>query len=508
MARTDLVAPVLPIESGARPGSGAPSWLIALVASGILSAAGLVLVDRLAHWFVVPVLACGVIIGRDAVDWMRRRVDLLDPVGVIGLLGVHLFFLAPLLHVALDVWMPYVEPPADWRTWLGWMAVVNAVGLLAYQLTRALGHRWGSRRRPAVAWLVSPRRCLPVLGLALLGTLAAQALAYRLHGGFLGYVEAAVANDPSFEGMGWLFMISERFPIVALLGFVMLARGRASLRRGPVLAAVLAGVFLAQLLLFGGLRGSRSMMVWTMFWAIGSVHVWVRPLSRPALALAGLVLLAFMYGYGLYKGAGLEALRVWDKPALARELEEETGRTIPATVLGDLGRSDVQAYLLYRLTEGPGAYAWGRTYVGGVSLLIPKALWPARPPTKEKEGTDALYGAGAYTPGELVASNVYGLAGEAMLNFGPLGPLAAFALLGIGVGFVRGRYAALAFPDLRWLLYPYVVLACVVGLVGDSDNLVFFLVNDGLVPLVVVALCRRARHLSPAPAAGEKGRGR
>jgi hypothetical protein len=506
MARADLVVPALPIEPGARAGSRAPSWMIALVASGILGAAGLGLVDRLAHWFVVPVLACGVIIGRDAVDWMRGRVDLLDPVGVIGVLGVHLFVLAPLLHVALDVWMPYVEPPPDWREWLGRMAVVNAAGLLAYQVSRGLGRRWGSRRRPATVWLLGPRRYLPVLGLALLATLAAQVLAYRLHGGFLGYVEAAVANDPSFEGMGWLFMISERFPIVALLGFVMLARGRAALRRGPVLVAVLAGVFLAQLLLFGGLRGSRSMMVWAMFWAIGSVHVWVRPLSRPALALAGLALLGFMYGYGLYKGAGLEALRVWEKPALARELEEETGRTIPATLLGDLGRSDVQAYLLYRLTEGQGAYAWGRTYVGGVSLLIPKALWPGRPPTKEKEGTDALYGAGAYAPGELVASNVYGLAGEAMLNWGPLGPLAAFALFGIGVGFLRGRYAALAFPDLRWLLYPYAVLACVVGLIGDSDNLVFFLVNDGLVPLVVVALCRRAWRLGPAPARGREER--
>ncbi|MGH7396024.1 MAG: hypothetical protein ACRELW_00640 [Candidatus Rokuibacteriota bacterium] len=506
-SRAGVIVPAAPPVSSARPGSGAPSWIIALVSSGLVVSVFLGVVDQLAHWFVVPVLACGVLVGRDAVDWARGRVDLFDPVGVIGLLGAHVFFLAPLLHVALDVWMPYVDPPPDWRDWLGWMAVVNAAGLIVYGLTRDLGHRLASRRPPATGWLLDPGRCGPVFALALLVAAGAQAVTYRLHGGLLGYLQASVAGDRSFEGMGWVFMISERFPIVAMLAFAILARRREPLRRWRVLIPVLAGMFLGQLL-FGGLRGSRSMVVWAMFWAVGVVHVWVRPLSRRMLAVAALVLLAFMYGYGLYKGGGLETLRVWERPELVWALEQESGRTIGSTLLGDLGRGDVQAYLLFRLTE-PGSdaeYAWGRTYAGGLSLLIPKAVWPARPPTKEKEGTEALYGRGAYEPGLLVASNVYGLAGESMLNFGPLAPLLAFAVFGIGLGIVRGRYAALPFPDLRWLLYPYVVTACIVALIGDSDNLVFFLVSDGLVPIVVVALCARSRRLAPGPARGGPGR--
>jgi hypothetical protein len=492
----------------ARPVPDGSSWAIALVAAGLLAAAGAALVEQLAHWFLAPVLACGVIIGRDAVDWLRGRVDLFDPVGVLGLLGLHLFFLAPVLHAALGVWMPYVEPPPDWRDWLGWMAVVNAGGLIAYRLARSVAHRLASGP-PRAAWVLDHGRCWPVIAITLAVTTVAQAVVYRLHGGLLGYVGAAVAHDPSFEGMGWLFMISERFPIVAMLGVAILARRRARLRRWSFLVPALAAVFLAQLL-FGGLRGSRSMMVWTMFWALGMVHVWVRPLSRRMVAAGIVALLVFMYGYGLYKGAGLEALQAWRAPELARELEEETGRTLSSTLLGDLGRSDVQAYLLFRLSE-PGreiGYAWGRTYAGGVSLLIPKALWPDRPPTKEKEGTEALYGRGAYAPGSLVASNVYGLGGEGLLNFGPLGALAAFALLGIAVGIVRARYAALVFPDVRWLFYPYLVNACIVALIGDSDNLVFFLVSDGLVPILVIAVCtRRWRPAASAPVrAGGRGR--
>lgn len=484
----------------------APSAILAVLAAGLPLAVGLVTVDRLAHWFVLPVFACGVIIGRDAVDWLRGRVDVFDPAGVVGLLGLHLFFLAPLLHTALDVWMPYVQPPPDWRDWLGWMAALNAAGLVIYRLARAGAQRVAAGRPSRSAWLLSRRRCWPLFGLALAVTAAAQAVAYRFHGGLMGFVEAAVARDPTFEGMGWVFMISERFPILVMLGFAILARGRAPLHRWRVLLPVLASVVAAQLL-FGGLRGSRSMMVWTAFWALGIVHVWIRPLSRRVLALGVVALLVFMYGYGLYKGAGLEGLQAWTDPELARELEHETGRTLPGMLLGDLGRSDVQAYLLYRLREGPVEPARGRTYVGGLSLLIPRSIWPDRPPTKEQEGTEALYGPNVYEPGVLVASNVYGLAGEGLLNFGPLGTLLAFAAFGAAVGVLRARFAARAYPDARWLLYPYLVIACVVALIGDSDNLVFFLVGDGFVPVTVIALCSRGWRLAPTAGARATGGG-
>lgn len=102
----------------------------------------------MAHWFVVPVWLCGVLIGRDAVDWFRGRVSLFDPAGIIGLIGVHFLFLAPLLHVAWDSWMLYVEPPPDWRPWLGGMAVVNAAGLLLYRAAREKGRRTRPAPRP------------------------------------------------------------------------------------------------------------------------------------------------------------------------------------------------------------------------------------------------------------------------------------------------------------------------------------------------------------------------
>src|ERR1700730_14595673 len=85
-------------------------WLCTLTACGFLLASA-----QTAHWFIIPVLFCGVLIGCDAIDWFRGRLSLFDPAGIIGLVGVHFFFLAPLLHVTWDSWMLYINPPPDWR---------------------------------------------------------------------------------------------------------------------------------------------------------------------------------------------------------------------------------------------------------------------------------------------------------------------------------------------------------------------------------------------------------
>ena len=92
--------------------------------------------NRLVHWFIIPISICGILMGADAVDWFRGRLDLYDPQGLIGILGFHFFFIAPLLHVLWDFYMHEVSPPPDWRDWLGYMGVLNVIGILCYRLGR------------------------------------------------------------------------------------------------------------------------------------------------------------------------------------------------------------------------------------------------------------------------------------------------------------------------------------------------------------------------------------
>jgi hypothetical protein len=118
--------------SRSRENVGPPSCVIAALAAAVVILLFAASSARFHHWFVVPVFVCGVLAGTDAVDWLRSKVDLFDPVGIMGLFTTFTLFVSPLLHVEWDVWMWEVTPPSDWREWVGRMAVINVVAMIAY----------------------------------------------------------------------------------------------------------------------------------------------------------------------------------------------------------------------------------------------------------------------------------------------------------------------------------------------------------------------------------------
>ncbi|MCA1602267.1 MAG: hypothetical protein LC776_11700 [Acidobacteria bacterium] len=195
-----------------------------------------------------------------------------------------------------------------------------------------------------------------------------------------------------------------------------------------------------------------------------------------------------MYVYGFYKAVGLDAVEAFESAEARADLSHSTNRTFEGVLLGDLARSDVQAYLLYQLAtpESDYEYAWGRTYLGAAALLIPQTIWPERPPTKVKEGTEVQYGMSAYHNGLLVSSRIYGLAGETMLNFGPIMVPLAFSLLGFIVGRVRYWLLAWDTSDMRLLLLPFLINLCFVVLTMDADNFLVILIKNFSVPFLVV----------------------
>lgn len=444
--------------------------------------------EETAHWFLIPVTLCGIIIGQDTVDWLRGRLDTFSPVGILGLLGFHFFFLAPTLHVVWDYWLAYVVPPDDWRPWIGVMAVLNLMGLLVYRFGRSLYFRPRTTAVKRIRWQINPQRFWVVLAGTLMVTGLLQMMVYIQSGGIMGYITAA-SQENAFQGLGIIFVISERFPIVAIIGFAVFARGKKNWQSYLIIGAAILAFFILQIF-FGGLRGSRSSIVWSLFWAVGVIHLWVRPISKNIIYVGVLILVVFMYLYGFYKGAGTGAFDLLTGATTIQQLESETNRSLQTTILQDLGRSDIQAFLLYRMMRPDNDYqlALGRTYYGGMAILVPSALWPNRPPHKVKEGTEAQYGTGAWIPGRWEASNVYGLAGETMLNFGPILVPFSFVLLGLFVRRVQNWSTTWDSHDARLLLLPVLVNLCFAILVGDSDNLVWFLFKDIFTPFVVISL--------------------
>src|SRR3954468_2943970 len=126
-----------------------------------------------------------------------------------------------------------------------------------------------------------------------------------------------------------------------------MARRSAALRSWTTVLAGM-GLFVALRVYFGGLRGSRAAYIWPLFWFVGLIHLWVRPIPR-SFIIAGLVqVVLFMFAYGLYKGYGGDLMTALRRGEVS-QVAEERKRGLDSTILGDLGRSDVQAYVLYRL---------------------------------------------------------------------------------------------------------------------------------------------------------------
>lgn len=442
------------------------------------------------HWFIIPVMACGVLTGVDIVRWLRGRLDLFDPRTIIACVGFYLFFISPLLHVAWDTFGTGYDLIlfGDWRPWLAAMAVLNVAALLVYRLFQ----KWAfAKTHPSTArWEISHKKFYPVFAIALACSIIAVAAFLWELGGITGLLNAYEYNPEAFVGTGWLLVFA--WPL-AVLSFIILVvlwtdpreKDRRHLATGLMLLS-LAGI--GHFLLLGWF-GSRGTTIWAIFWMAGIVHYRFRKLS-PSITAGGLIfLIGFMYFYGFYKEQKRASMDILRSPSMWLE-PKGYERDIKYLLLADLARSDSDAYILHNLIKDPGDYNYrlGLTYVGGLAILIPKNFWPDRPDFKIEAGTEAQLGKAT----SWRSLRTYGLGGEAMLNFGPWGVVPMFALFGGLLGWYRKKLKSWAPSDSRMFIAPFFVILSAIVLVGDSDNLVHAVLTEGvLVASALVASSNR-----------------
>lgn len=475
--------------------------LVALVSSVIVLAL-LAFLPELLHWFLIPITLCGILVGTEAMEWLRGRTDLFDAGGLISLLAYHFFFVAPILMIVLDWRMRYLpDQPADYRPWLGAMATLNVFGLLVFRGVRALILARAAKRPPVRTrrWEIAPNRFWVVLLFFAFAGLVCQAYIFATLGGIGGYINsytAALGGQDAFAGAGALYLVAESMPILTAIGFAVWAR-KAN-RSWALIVSVLVLLAVLEFLVGGGLRGSRSNVIWSLFWIAAILHSYVRRLPR-AVAYGGiLALYLFVSLYAAYKQRGADLFNSFESSGDYSALNDTAEG--PATVLvADFSRADVQGYLMYKFwNESAPTPALGQTYLGALTMVIPKALWPDRPPTILKWTTDAEYGNNAYDAGLMKSSRVYGIAGEAMLNFGPLGALLAYAVFGFLVARLQLFIRSIGPGDSRLLIIPFLINTLFIVLLNDSDNTIFYLIKTGLLPVLLIVSCSQKRLPMPA----------
>lgn len=466
-------------------------YAVAAVCVGVLALLAMWWKNSVANWFLIPVMACGILAGVDVVRWLRGHLDLFDPRTIIAFIAFYGFFIAPLLNVG---WNTFGVGDflfwGDWRPWLGAMATLDAFGLVIYRIVHNLVFR--HTKSSGVQWEINRTRFYPVFACALVLSIAgATALLWQLHG-ISGMVEAYENNQEAFVGKGWLLMFA--WPL-AILSFIVIvfARSDGQRRARPHLAKgmlLLSAAGIGQFLLMGW-YGSRAATIWALFWMAGIIHYRFQKLSRRIAAVGVIFLIGFMYFYGFYKEHKREGFEVLRSPSMWLE-PKGYQRDIKYLLLGDLARADSNALILHNLVKEPDDYnyRWGFTYVAAFTILIPRNLWPDRSEVRVDAGTEAMWGKAT----QWRSSRLYGLGGEALLNFGPLGVVPIFGIYGGLVGWYRRKLTTWNAIDARLFLAPLLTSLIFRALVYDSDVLVFAAITEGAFISFFVFLASRRAH--------------
>lgn len=473
------------------------SWVLAVWLVCLVSALAMLASDRYWHWFMAPTSLAGVLIGVDAVDWARGRLGAFSPVALVGLLGVHMFYAVPMFHVYWDTWPLFVEPVRDWRNALGVVGCVTVVGLLIYRLVL---------KKPIEVPASAPHERLDRRTFKIAATVAViiglVAFTYNVasYGGPLSYFTVLSDIDgraDALAGHGWLLLLAESWPLVLFVSIVVLRRRQ--LASHPVQILALIALFVVALFLVGGLRGSRANTVWPLLIGLGVTHLAVRSIRKRVLAIGALIIISFSWVYGIYKTHGDATLSVVSASGLYTAAEE-ANRSVERMVLEDFGRAGIQAVVADRSLTGRVPPVLGQTYLGAGLLLVPDGLIHDPPQSKVEAGTNLLYGADSFVPGQ-GSSRIYGLVGESIMNWGVW--LAPIPFLVFG-GVVRAAERLYRRRTLSAaILAPVASVSCILLLGSDLDNTIFFLLKHGAPLACVVFLSRRAADRAGRSGIGE-----
>lgn len=480
------------IEQRPRSISDATAWVTATYVVVAVVTLSLMKWPTMAHWGMLPIMLAGVLIGVDAVRLVLGRYDILDPRAVVGAFGFHFFFLAPLLHLAWNYWPRYMPPAQNWQDSLGTLASINVLGLILYRIIVARGMLSGGPTRRAstsARGILGGGIAFSALGLMLYGVVILR------FGGLGNYISVAADNRSALAGTGPLLVFAESWPLVVFVTFVVWKRR--FLRQHFWVVVLLLSIFVLAQFVTGGLRGSRANTIWPLAISIGVVHLLVARVTRRTLVVAGLLAGAFMYVYGVYKNVGSDVVPALRGDSELSQVAEDVGRSGELLILEDLGRAGTQSALVDRLQHlDTPPLGFGVTYVGDVVKLFPSRVNLADVPDKVDVGTQFLYGTEALGS-EWRSSRIYGLVGEAMINFGLAAGVAVFVPFAFVVRRVTRFYLdAVSSQDIGSLILAPIMSVSLLLLLGsDFDNFVYFQLKH-LLPLAIVVWIARTSSQS------------
>jgi oligosaccharide repeat unit polymerase len=463
-----------PRQLGARAPGDKIAWAAAFVAVALIGAGVISAVSAPVAWLWLFICALATI---PVVIWAVAAGRFFEPLPILAAICSLLFVARPLQLILewRDLYSGFFakDPVAslvllesqEVALYVGRLdeplepAMAKALGVCALFLVTLLIGYFAGLSRPLESWLSKLGRSREVInlrvavGLSLALGLAAQVAIIARAGGPAASLEKA-SNEQA--------ALSESFVLFFLSGFGFAAVLVWAAWRRPQSRAEWCGLGLsvAALCAFSTIAGSRARVFITLL-ALGViVHYLWRPFRRRELAVAFVLMLAFVSSFVVFRQAAGEE-------SLSRAAERAWDHTLdPRVVINDITSFD---HVLYATTIFPKDrhFEHGQFLLDGVRSFIPRTIDPNKPDGGDIEFRRVVWkeelGAGRppTAPGDYYID--FGFPGVAIGGF-VIGVLAA-ALLGLLRGPPAGRRFRVALYAIALLsLYEVVVDTFSLGL--------------------------------------------
>jgi hypothetical protein len=380
--------------------------------------------------------------------------------------------------------------------WVSLWSLLNLIGVILFLFTTKISYTFYFKRQASSrkTWSFNPGKLFSFGSILLCVSFITQIYIYASFGGIGGFINAfserqsvGLSEYNPFKGYGLAMLIAESFKVLLPIMVIYLFRNSPSIKTRKGFISMMF-IFLILFLFFGGLRGSRSSTLFSLFFAAGMYHFYIQPISRKMVILGGIAFILFSSGYYWYKIAGSNGISaIWDSSSI--DVHSEREDVTKYLISRDLGRMDIQSLALKRHLSEDYEYSLGRTYLVSIFSSIPKQIIPYSPDQITKEKTEILYGEGRYSPGSIRQTTlVMGQFGESFINFGIPGIFFFFCAL----GWLSGWIQCLIYKDnsgVELFVIPFSSLFIVLFLITDMNVIMYQATRYLLIPSLLVIFC-------------------
>ena len=437
-------------------------------------------------WYLFPFAFGGILTLSKILGILRSRAYLRNTFFYVWITLFLTVFIAPLIHFSRDYWITHVYiEPSNWNTLALTMSCILLYGVFVFYFLESFPIKPYIQKR---LWVFKNYAGAFVIILMII-SFVLQTVYYIRTGGMTGMIRAYTereGTEDSFAGLGFYFIFSEMFPyLLLLLYFIVRQKKKTSFLN----VLIFLTVMFISAMYFGGLRGSRSNTVFTMFQAVLLIHFTIYRFNKTHFISMIAAFFLFMIIGRIYKNEGEELVKNYAHYEDYRINQSMSG--MESIIINDLTRYNIVAYEIF-LLENNSFYKpkSGTTYLSSFLTFMPFGTQVRdyfHITSRTEAASQLMYDYdGQQRSNYRKSTRIFGFIGEAMLNFGFLSFFFSFFVVCYLLKLV-GRWGdSISTSDARIYFIALLPLIVIFFINMDSTNMLLFVVKRVITMYIIL----------------------